>query len=122
MENNLQRKFYRKEMEVNALLEITQAVNDNMAEEDLYKIYEFTLRANLQLSKMVLYVKDEDWHCKVQFGTTKNFNETPLDTGCLNLKKITKVSKADLSISCFNEFDIIIPVSTRNLNDFIFMQ
>ena len=86
MENNLQRKFYRKEMEVNALLEITQAVNDNMPEEDLYKIYEFTLRANLQLSKMVLYVKDEDWGCKVQFGTSKNFNEIPLDAGCLNLR------------------------------------
>ena len=123
MENNLQRKFYRKEMEVNALLEITQAVNDNMPEEDLYKIYEFTLRANLQLSKMVLYVKDEDWDCKVQFGTSKNFNETPLDAGCLNLKKITKVSKADLTISCFSEFDIIIPVTHKDkLLAFLFIK
>jgi sigma-B regulation protein RsbU (phosphoserine phosphatase) len=79
MDNTLQRKFYRKEMEVNALLEITQAVNENMPESDLYKIYEFTLRANLQLAKMVLYVKDDDWECKVQFGTKKDFNKIPLD-------------------------------------------
>lgn len=123
MDNTLQRKFYRKEMEVNALLEITQAVNDNMPESDLYKIYEFTLRANLQLAKMVLYVKDEEWECKVQFGTSKNFIDTPLDTGCLNLKRITEVKNFDLSVNCFNEFDIIIPVTHKEkLLAFLFIK
>ena len=55
-QDSLQTKFYQKELEVNALLEITQAVNNNLPEEDLYKIYEFTLRANLQMEKLCLFV------------------------------------------------------------------
>tara|TARA_A100000171_G_scaffold50821_1_gene63226 strand:- start:612 stop:1832 length:1221 start_codon:yes stop_codon:yes gene_type:complete len=123
MQDTLQRKFYRKEMEVNALLEITQAVNDNLPEDDLYKIYEFTLRANLQLSKMVLYVKDLDWECKVQFGAKKDFTKIPLDTGCFDLKKIVAVADAKLSISYFSEFDIIIPVTHKEkLLAFVFIK
>lgn len=123
MQDTLQRKFYRKEMEVNALLEITQAVNNNLPEDDLYKIYEFTLRANLQLSKMVLYVKDEDWDCKVQFGTKKDFSSIPLDSSCFDLKDIVEVNEAGLSVSCFNEFDIIIPVTHKEkLLAFVFIK
>ena len=40
-QNSLQTKFFQKELEVNALMEITQAVNNNLPEEDLYKIFEF---------------------------------------------------------------------------------
>ncbi|MGW8121213.1 PP2C family protein-serine/threonine phosphatase [Roseivirga echinicomitans] len=123
MQDTLQRKFYRKEMEVNALLEITQAVNNNLPEVDLYKIYEFTLRANLQLSKMVLYVKDEHWECKVQFGTKKDFTTIPIDSNCFNLKEIVALKEGDLSISCFNEFDIIIPVTHKEkLLAFVFIK
>ena len=35
----LQKKFDRKELELNALLEITQAINSNVPEESLYKIF-----------------------------------------------------------------------------------
>lgn len=119
----IQNKFYRKELEVNALLEITQAVNNNLPEEDLYKIFEFTLRANLQLDRMALYVKEEDWDCKVQFGTTRDFSELPMDAGCLNIKSITQLDTVDLSISCFSEFDIIIPILHKErLLAFVFLK
>lgn len=121
--DKIQNKFYRKELEVNALLEITQAVNNNLPEEDLYKIFEFTLRANLRLDKMALYVKEEKWECKVQFGTQKDFSELPIDTGCLDIKKITQLSEVDLSISCFTEFDILIPILHKErLLAFVFLK
>lgn len=119
----IRNRFFRKELEVNALLEITQAVNNNLPEEDLYKIFEFTLRANLQLDSMALYVKEEDWECKVQFGTIKDFTELPMDTGCLNIKSITQLDTVDLSISCFSEFDIIIPILHKErLLAFVFLK
>lgn len=119
----IKNRFFRKELEVNALLEITQAVNNNLPEEDLYKIFEFTLRANLQLDRMALYVKEEDWECKVQFGTIKDFKELPMDTGCLNIKSITQLDTVDLSISCFSEFDIIIPILHKErLLAFVFLK
>jgi len=56
-------------MELNSLLEITQAINNNMSENNLYKIYEFTIRANQNISQLVLIVKEEeDWDQKVIYG------------------------------------------------------
>jgi sigma-B regulation protein RsbU (phosphoserine phosphatase) len=66
-------KYDLKELELNSLLEITQAINNNLPEESLYKIYDFTIRANLNINKLALYVLDDNWECKVNFGTVTNF-------------------------------------------------
>lgn len=122
-EGSLQNKYDQKELEVNALMEITQAVNNNLPEEDLYKIFEFTLRANLQLDKLTLYVKEEDWECKVQFGTNRDFNEVELGKSCLEVSETMEISKLDLDVPCFAEFDIIVPVKHKNrLLAFVFVK
>ncbi|HEY9117187.1 MAG TPA: SpoIIE family protein phosphatase, partial [Roseivirga sp.] len=122
-QNSLQTKFYQKELEVNALMEITQAVNNNLPEEDLYKIYEFTLRANLQMEKMCLFVKEEEWECKVQFGTSKDFNTVQLGDSCLKVRKTTFINDMTLDVPCFEEFEIIIPVLHKDrLLAFVFVK
>ncbi len=61
--------FQRKEMALQALLEITKAINANLTEVALYRIYHFTLRGNLNVPKMVLFVSEDNiWSCKVAFG------------------------------------------------------
>lgn len=121
--SSLQNRFDQKELEVSALLEITQAVNNNLPEEDLYKIYEFTLRANLRLDKLTLYVLEEDWECKVQFGTKKDFREVALGQSCLQVSEATEIRKLDLDVPCFSEFDIIIPVKHKDrLLAFVFVK
>ena len=42
-EHLLQKQLEKKEMELKALLEITQAINDNVSEDSLYKIFKFTV-------------------------------------------------------------------------------
>ena len=109
-------------MEVSALMEITQAVNNNLAEQDLYKIYKFTLRASLQLSKLTLYVKEADWECKVQFGTNKDFNKVEIGESCLSVQKTSDIKNLKLDVPCFSEFDIIIPVRHKErLLAFVFV-
>ena len=67
MEETLETK---SELALNALLEITQSINSNLPENDLYKIYKFTLIANLKVQKLALYVPDQkSWYCKAYFGT-----------------------------------------------------
>ena len=67
MEETLETK---SELALNALLEITQSINSNLPENDLYKIYKFTLIANLKVQKLALYVPDQkNWYCKAYFGT-----------------------------------------------------
>lgn len=122
-EKHLQKKLDEKELEVNALLEITQAVNNNLPEEDLYKIYEFILRANLFISRMALYVYEEDWECKSQFGTSKDFRNVDLGESCFTIEKTTKIENVDLDVPCFSEFDIIIPVKHKDrLLAFVFIK
>ena len=109
-----QKKLYQKELEVNSLLEITQAINNNLAEKDLYKIYEFTLRANLQIGKMALYVMEEEWECKAQFGNKLDFSTHPLDSDYFELSGITKTALIHPQGSDFTVFDISIPVMHKS--------
>lgn len=103
-------KLKLRELELNSLLEITQAINNNLSEESLYKIFQFTLRGNLQLKKLALYVLDERWACKASFGTTMNCNLTPLTEKLQTLEKAREVTSADAP---FDEFDFMIPVSHK---------
>lgn len=122
-QNSIQTKFFQKELEVNALMEITQAVNNNLPEEDLYKIFEFTLRANLQMEKLCLFVMEQDWECKVQFGTDKDFTKVQMGQACLSVRKITLINQMDLEVTCFEEFEIIIPVLHKDkLLAFVFVK
>lgn len=108
----LKAKYDIKELELNALLEITQAINNNLPEEALYKIYNFTLRANLNIKKLALYVLDDEWNCKVYFGTERDFRTVPFDMVFIECSRIEQVS--DLcNDSPFNEFDIVVPVAHK---------
>jgi sigma-B regulation protein RsbU (phosphoserine phosphatase) len=111
-EQSLKAKFEIKELELNALLEITQAINNNLSEESLYKIYNFTLRSNLNIKKLALFVLDEEWSCKVSFGTSKVFSKTHLLPEFKTIQDITHLKhfrKCEFSV-----FDIIIPVTHKS--------
>ena len=113
-------KYDLKELELNSLLEITQAINNNLPEESLYKIYDFTIRANLNIKKLALYVLDDHWECKVNFGTTVNFADQRFDEYFLTYEKIqpNKISNN----SPFNEFEVVVPIKHKDNNlAFIFI-
>ena len=109
---SLQKKYYLKEMEVNSLLEITQAINDNLPEPDLFRIYEFTIRANLNIGKLALYVLEDEWSCRVNFGTDTDFTTTELLESC---QQIEEISDGDLEPP-FDEFSLAIPVKHKSSN------
>jgi phosphoserine phosphatase RsbU/P len=110
-EQTLKAKFEIKELQLNALLEITQAINNNLPEESLYKIYNFTLRSNLNIQKLALFVLDDEWSCKVSFGTKKHFHKAHLLPEFKTIQDITHLKEFD---ECdFTVFDIIIPVTHK---------
>ena len=111
-EQTLKDKFAIKELQLNALLEITQAINNNLSEESLYKIYNFTLRSNLNIQKLALFVLDDEWSCKVSFGTKKHFHKANLLPEFKTIQDITHLKEFD---ECdFTVFDIIIPVTHKS--------
>jgi sigma-B regulation protein RsbU (phosphoserine phosphatase) len=98
------------QLELNALLEITQAINNNFSEEDLYKIYNFTLRANLSIKRVAFFVWDNEfWICKIHFGveeiTLHNINPAAY---------IKDNSTSIVNIKPEGNFDVLIPVVHKN--------
>lgn len=111
-ELSIKSKFEIKELELNALLEITQAINSNLPEESLYKIYNFTLRSNLNIERLALFVLDEEWDCKVCFGTKKKFTRIDLLPEFKTIQDITHLK--DFKECDFTVFDIIVPVAHKD--------
>ncbi len=108
----LKKKVEKKELELNALLEITQAINSNVPEDSLYKIFNFTLRSNLKLKKLALFVFDEVWSCKVTFGGTRNYHKMRLDDRVKMVKNIHRMEEFE---NCdFEEFDLVIPIAHKD--------
>jgi len=75
-----EKRLFLKERELSALLEITQAINHDPTEDALYKIFQFTLLGQLNIRRLVLYVKEEgEWRCVVSFGAgLPDFRKIPL--------------------------------------------
>ncbi len=109
---DFKKQIERKELELSALLEITQAINSNLPEESLYKIFNFTLRSNLHIKKLALFVFDKTWSCKVSFGTQNNYQKTKLDERVKMIKNIHRMTEFP---ECeFDEFDLVIPVAQKS--------
>jgi len=62
---NLERELHLRQLQVQRLLQITQAINNNVAAEDLFGMYRVFLRKELKLTRMALMVRssenDNDW-------------------------------------------------------------
>ncbi|WP_420315669.1 PP2C family protein-serine/threonine phosphatase [Ekhidna sp.] len=99
-----------KDLQLNALLEITQAVNNNLPEDDLLKIYKFTLLADLKINKLALFTeKNEEWHCRVNFGTKNDLIGSTLPEEYKELK-----NQLGLIETSFDEFNSVFPVYHKN--------
>ncbi|WP_299255267.1 PP2C family protein-serine/threonine phosphatase [uncultured Cytophaga sp.] len=112
MQSNPAHELLVKDLKLSSLLEITQAINANLPEPSLYKIFQFTLLANLSVGKLVLYVKDDTWICKAQMGTQIDYSTKLLTDDLLSIKAITPISFA--SGTAFSEFDLVIPIIHKN--------
>jgi sigma-B regulation protein RsbU (phosphoserine phosphatase) len=111
-ESDIRKQFEIKELELNALLEITQAINSNLPEESLYKIYNFTLRSNLNIKKLALFVLDDNWYCKANFGTKHAYTKVKLLPEFQTIQDI--VHLREFAECEFTEFDIVIPVTHKS--------
>ena len=110
-ELSLSDRLELRELELNSLLEITQSINNNLPEESIFKIFEFTLRANLLIQKLALFVFDEKWSCKVNFGSTIDCFALEIPKQFLEIQTITEVSDSDGS---FSEFEHVMPVRHKS--------
>lgn len=107
-EKDYKKSFHLKQMELDSLLEITQSINNNLPESALYKIYDFTARANLNVNKLALFVLERSWEPKVYFGLSKEeITEMVIPDEFSGLVEITSLQEYDPP---FNAFDVLLPI------------
>lgn len=100
-------KIKVKDLKLNALLEVTLAINSNVSKNKLFGIYENVLR-ELDIEKLALYINEGSWNLATWYGLEDVQLEIEVERDLLPIEDIREVnSKVD---GVFKEFDIIIPV------------
>ena len=56
----LERELNLKQLQINRLLNITQAINNNVSAEGLFNMYKSFLSWEIGVKKMALYIRDEE--------------------------------------------------------------
>ena len=108
-EIDFKKKYNLKQMELDSLLEITQAINNNMSEKNLFKIYEFTIRANLNVSQLLLCVSEgEKWDKKVVFGIDST-EKIKVNESFYEVTDVTPIKDPK-----YSDFDWVVPVKHKN--------
>jgi sigma-B regulation protein RsbU (phosphoserine phosphatase) len=102
-----QNKIKVKDLKLNALLEVTLAINSNVSKDKLFGIYEHVLR-ELDIEKLALYINEGSWNLATWYGLGDVKLDIEVERDLLPIEDIQEVnSKVD---GVFKEFDIIIPV------------
>ncbi|QQS29817.1 MAG: PP2C family protein-serine/threonine phosphatase [Sphingobacteriales bacterium] len=64
----LKRQLLIKQLQIDSLLEVTKAINNNYSANTLFRIYEFILRAQMGVEKLIVFHKNNIWSCVCCYG------------------------------------------------------
>jgi len=105
---HLEQQLSIQSLKLNALLEITSAINSNAGVDSLLAIYAFILKEQLLHRKFVLFIKQEDWNCPVKVGYKGKITLDEHLPDLLRFKETTFLS--DSNSTLLREFQTVIPV------------
>jgi sigma-B regulation protein RsbU (phosphoserine phosphatase) len=98
---------------LNALLAITQAINENLSIDDLLKRYEAILREDLNIGKILIFKRNDEWECILNSGYDIQKNrKIEVDQDLIGIEEITFVTTS--LNEALGSFDIVIPVYKNN--------
>jgi len=110
----LERELHLKQLQINRLLNITQAINNNISAKGLYEMYRSFLSWEIGVSRMILFVKSEDnqWESATSIRVPEeNIGQDVADL----LPHYTKLSNLDEpDHPLLKLFDLVIPVRHKD--------
>ncbi len=110
---HFEEQLYLKDLKLNSLLEITNAINLNQEVQDLINIYEFIVKEQLGINKFILFNKQENWNCLLKHGVKGKIKSINVDEELTRFKDITVIASSQSHI--IDEFDIVIPVYHKEI-------
>lgn len=106
----LSSKIKQRDYKLNALLELTEAINANSSEEDLVFQFQNIVQTHLGIEKLALFVKRDDWQCLLQYGEINVSQFVIPDNEFFHTNKGVALSE-DAS---HESFDVVLPVLHNN--------
>ncbi len=111
--NKILEKLELKEFKLTSLLEVTRAINENFTTDKLLNIYQYILRDQLGISRLLLFTNDgEKWNCSLKYGAKGQSKKIKVEKDLEHIKDITVIESS--SQESLNSFDIVIPVYHKN--------
>ncbi len=114
MPGNIPERLKISTFKLNALLAITQAINENLPQEELLKRYEKLLKEDLNIGKILIFMYNTSaWVCLLSSGVKeKSSLNINVENDLMKYLEITFVTSKSIATS--EPFDIVIPVFNNN--------
>lgn len=105
----LENELSLKQLQITSLLNITQAINENLPQEDLFKMYKDFLTWELSIEKIALFIREENtWKLSVSHNISVEEDIQELPKIFIHYMRIHTIKPTDdLKLQ---EFEFIIPV------------
>ncbi|MDQ3100548.1 MAG: PP2C family protein-serine/threonine phosphatase [Bacteroidota bacterium] len=100
-----------KEFQLRALLEVTKAINNNVDQAQLLKLYEGIVKEQLGITRLTLYVNSGGWQCMLAYGTAGATPEVDVSQVFGKFKDIQVIDSETLG--SLGAFDVAVPVYHR---------
>ncbi len=97
-----------KDFKLDVLLKITNAINENFSREELFEIFEDVLKNKLEIGKLALFIRENDWNCAIRYGISDEEFQLDAERDLLGITEITYLNIT--AEKQFEHFDVIIPV------------
>jgi phosphoserine phosphatase RsbU/P len=92
-----------------SLLNITQAINENLSREELLKTYELLLTRDLNIGKILIFKLDTTWECILCSGDVgESYASINVESDLIPIQDISFITSSPNKM--LNAFDIVIPV------------
>lgn len=107
----LEHELHLRQLQVNRLLTLTQAINNNFSASELYEMYHSFLTFELGVKKMALYIRgvqSEPWRCATQNGLSKKQQAYDISTELADFTELVNLDAAGHPF--LSAFELVIPV------------
>ena len=112
--DELEQKLNLKQLQINRLLNITQAINENVSVDGLFTMYTSFLNWEMGVDKLLLYIKREgEWVIASDSGIKESLLKRNIEDFFTNFERVGNIEKGIDPL--IDLFDIVIPVRHKEV-------
>lgn len=108
--SRLTQKLKLKDFKLNALLDMTKAINENLSIDELLRQFERILQEQLNIEKLILFIREDSWKCILKYGVQQGEIHDITDDAFFRKQKDITLTAGKTEES----FDLAIPVTQND--------